>query len=160
VILCAVGSRPCVERKQRPQDDQQPGGEHRDDDDRCAAEEHVGDQHHYADQGDGEHGQSRDHAAITEADDALLVVIAEVQPVVRRGGDQQRDRDQRRGQGDEIGIALKVRGLAEALLEGHREQEREQDLGPGKRDPELVEQLDQLAVGPRLRSFLSHGRAT
>ena len=48
------------------------------------------------------------------------------------------------------------RGLPEALGEGDTEQESEQDLGPGDRDSELLQELAQLPVDPLLVTLCRH----
>jgi hypothetical protein len=77
-----------------------------------------------------------------------LLPPAEQQPVVNRRGDQQGRRNGDAQQRDEIDVAVKRRELAEAGVERHHEQEREQNLNAGARDAELVEELDRVAVKP------------
>ena len=57
----------------------------------------------------------------------------------RRGDEQQRH---------EVDDPLEVVDRLEALLERHGQQEAEEHLHAGHDDPQLVEQLDQLAVEP------------
>jgi hypothetical protein len=76
----------------------------------------------------------------------FLAVLAEMEPVVGRGRDQQRRRDGRAEQRPEKDSPLEVGCLGKALAEGHRQEECEQDLHPRQRHTQLVEELDQLAV--------------
>src|SRR3712207_4572387 len=48
----------------------------------------------------------------------------------------------------------------EPLREREREEEREQHLHAGQRDPELVQELDQLAVEPARLVLVRHRRGT
>jgi hypothetical protein len=61
------------------------------------------------------------------------------------GGEQQRH---------EVDRLLEVRDVREALVERHHEQEREQHLHPGNRDPKLLEELHQVAVEPLPLGFV------
>jgi len=66
---------------------------------------------------------------------------------VKRRGRDEADRCAGRGQKrDEEQQALPVAERPERLGEGDREHEPEEHLHPGKRDPKLVQELDELAV--------------
>jgi len=75
-----------------------------------------------------------------------LAMLAEMEPVVRRGRDKERRRDSREQQGPEEDAPLEVSCLGELLSEGNRKQKSEEDLHSRQGNPELVEELDQLAV--------------
>ena len=62
------------------------------------------------------------------------------------GRDQEGRGDGGAEEGDEVHVALHLRDVAPAVRERDDEQEGEQHLDAGKRDPELVQELDQLAV--------------
>jgi len=66
--------------------------------------------------------------------------------VVRRWRDQQRRRAGGAQEGQEVDVLLQVGHAPEALGEGHPEQEREENLDARERDPQLVQELDQLPV--------------
>src|SRR3954469_18536726 len=76
----------------------------------------------------------------------LFVAEPEEDPVIRRRRDQQ----QRRGAGgkqcQEVQDLLKAREPAEPRREWHCQEEGEQDLDAGLRDPNLLQELDQVAV--------------
>src|SRR3954453_154448 len=76
----------------------------------------------------------------------LFVAEPEEDPVIRRRRDQQ----QRRGAGgkqcQEVQDLLKACEPAEPRREWHCQEEGEQDLDPGLRDPNLLQELDQVAV--------------
>ena len=77
-----------------------------------------------------------------------LVVLAPTEPVVGGRRDEACGRHRGGEHGEEVDVALDAVEPAVALGEWHREQEGEQDLDPRQPDPELVEQLDELAVVP------------
>ena len=89
-------------------------------------------------------------STVRHPEQPLLVVLAPQEPVLgrrrdeagrrERGGDHDRGEHHPVGRGDPL----------EALGERHGEQEREQHLHSGKRDAELVEELDELTVLFRL----------
>src|SRR5205823_5612793 len=76
----------------------------------------------------------------------LLLPLAEIQAVIRGWSDEQRRGERSADERAEVHAALCRRDLAEALGEGQREEEGEQDLDAWEGNAELVQQLDQLAV--------------
>ena len=89
---------------------------------------------------------------------ALLLRLAEEDPVVRARSDQQRGRQDRGEQRDEVDVTLQMRRLREATRERDRQEKREQHLHAGQRHAELVQELDQLAVDPLLLVLVRHER--
>ena len=84
--------------------------------------------------------------------------VAEGDPVVGGGRDQQRRRDRRAEQGREVDLLLEGGDFGEVLLERDREQEGEEDLDAGQGDAQLLQQLAEVAVeafAPRSRPFLT-----
>ena len=75
--------------------------------------------------------------------------------MVGGGGDQHRRRDRGQDQGREIDLLLELGDFLEALLEGDREQEGEEDLYPRQRHPQLLQQLAEVAVEAFLLGLLS-----
>ena len=75
---------------------------------------------------------------------------------------RRRDQEDRAGERaeerDHEGVLLHVGDTAEPLRERDGEQEGEEHLDAGERDPQLVQELDQLAVDPFLACLLRHGR--
>jgi len=59
-----------------------------------------------------------------------LIAPLKDEPVIGDRGDEERRRRSGREQRDEVDVLLKRGDLGKALLEGDREQEREQDLDP------------------------------
>src|SRR3712207_7426709 len=55
-------------------------------------------------------------------------------------------------EGDEVDVALEVRRPLGGLLEGHDQQEGEEELHAGQGDPQLVEQLHEDRKSTRLNS--------
>src|SRR5207249_10845967 len=87
---------------------------------------------------------------------ASLVVLAQAEAVVRARREQKDGREGRRDEGDEEDVAIELAESREAVGKGHRQQEGEEDLYAGQRDPQLVQELDQLPVAP-LFVALGHG---
>ena len=76
----------------------------------------------------------------------VLLSLAKQQPVMHRRRDQQRRGRSNAHERHEIVVAIERGQLAEAGVERHHQQEREQHLNPGARDRKLVQQLDRVAV--------------
>jgi hypothetical protein len=70
----------------------------------------------------------------------------EHRPVVAHRGDQQRRRHRRQDQGGQVDALLGAAEVGKAGGEGQAQQEGEQDLDAGLGDPELLDQLGELAV--------------
>ena len=70
--------------------------------------------------------------------------------------DEQRRRNPRAHQRGEVDVALLGAHRGEPLREGHDEQEGEEHLHPWEGHPQLVEQLDDLAVEALLFVFTTH----
>jgi hypothetical protein len=66
--------------------------------------------------------------------------------MVCRGRDQQRGRDGGEEEGDEEDLLLRLGNPLEPVRERNREQECEEHLHPREHHPELVQELDQLAI--------------
>ena len=119
-------------------------------------EDDVGDE-----EDDGGHPERKeDHADdredVGDLKQRLLVAVAEADPVVRARRDQEHGAGKGAEQRDHERVALQVRRLLEALRKRDGEQEGEQHLDAGERHPQLVEELDQLAVDPLLVRLLRH----
>jgi hypothetical protein len=80
-------------------------------------------------------------------------VLAPQEAVVGRRRDEQRRRNPRAHQRGEVDVALLGAHRREPLREGHDEQEGEEHLHPWEGHPQLVEQLDGLAVEALLFVF-------
>ena len=119
-------------------------------------EEQIGDDEDRGRHRDGEQHHARDREAVRDQEQLLLVAVAEADPVERR----RRDQEDRATHGAEerhhVHVLLEVGDPLEPLGERHREQEREQHLHAGERDPQLVQELDQLTVNSFLLG-LRHG---
>ena len=74
--------------------------------------------------------------------------------MVRARSGKKRDGDRSCKKRDDEHVALELRDARPSLGERDGEEESEQDRDAGSDDPQLVEQLDQLAVGPLLRGLL------
>ena len=72
------------------------------------------------------------------------------------GGDQECGRESGQEQDGEIEAPLEPGELRKALCERDGKQEREQDLDPGERDPELAQQLVEVAVHALGRRLVPH----
>ena len=79
-------------------------------------------------------------------DQLALLLVAEGEPVVGRGRDQQHRRDRRAEQRPEVDVLLEGGDFREVLLERDREQEGEEDLDAGQRHPQLLQQLAEVAI--------------
>src|SRR5581483_1636934 len=86
----------------------------------------------------------------------LLARRAEVEPVVGALRDQEGRGGGGGGERDDVERLGRAGDLAEAARERQRQQEREQHLHAGKRDADLVEELDQLAVDALLPRLVAH----
>ena len=76
---------------------------------------------------------------------------------------QERDREGGEQQRDEVDVALEVVDVAEARRERDGEQEREEHLHAGKHDPQLLQELVEVAVEALLLGLglgLGHDPAT
>src|SRR5207247_10418025 len=101
----------------------------------------------------GQEPRACDCQPICRHEHVLLVVLAPAQAMVGRGRNQQDRRRRGAEEGDEEDVALKVRHALPAVCERDGEQEREQHLDARQRDPELVQELDQLAIELVLRTL-------
>src|SRR5215213_4715990 len=147
----------------RDDEPEQAEPEHEGDRDRnpnAFAVEEVGNDGDAGGDGEREADETRDGHSVPELEQLLLRTLAEAQPVVCRRRDQERRRDGAQEQREEVNGAVERRQRLELVRERQDEEEREQDLDARERDPELVQQLDQLAVeafllglGHRRRSF-------
>src|SRR4051812_35200809 len=141
---CAAG--PPAERQAVPEPREPAGHQARREPGPPGLEEDVADQ-----EDDGRHSQREedragDRQAVGGSEHLLLVAFAPAQPVVRRRRDQQDRGRGGREKGDEEEVALELGDPGPAVGERDRQQEREQHLHPGQRHPELVQELDQLAI--------------
>src|SRR5918992_1229675 len=125
---------------------------------RCRARvEEVGDEHHRASHRDRQQEQPEDHDAVAGLDDPPLVLLAELEPVVRGGGDQADCGRRRAEQGGEEHRLLELRHVGETLVERHDQQEREQHLHPRQSDAQLPQHLLEVAVEPLRLGLLATG---
>ena len=89
-------------------------------------------------------------AKTLELEQRLLVAVAEADPVIGARRDQEDGAGKCAEQRHHVRVLLQVGHLRETLGERDGEQEREEHLHAGERHPQLIEQLDQLAVDPLL----------
>src|SRR4051794_12947739 len=97
---------------------------------------------------------SRDREPVADPDHALLVAVPEAKAVKCARGGEERDRDGGRQERDHEHVALELGDPRPALGERDGEEEREENGDARKNDAQLVQQLDQLAVGPLLRRLV------
>ena len=119
-------------------------------------EDHVGDKEDDRGHPDREEDHPDDREGIGDLKQRLLVAVAEANPVVGARCNQEDRAGEGAEQRDHERVALQVGGLAEALRKRDGEQEREQHLDAGERDPQFVEELDQLPVHPLFVRLLRH----
>src|SRR4051794_21792205 len=100
--------------------------------------------------GDGEHVRIEQHP--------VLVALTPAKSVVRARRDQEHRRERGRDERGEEDVSRRARQLREPVREWHGEEESEQDLHARKRDAQLVQELDQLAVVSFLLAF-GHDRS-
>ena len=148
---CAHGSLAVLaeladEAEHEPQADEQRSGGGDGHDGGRPAEEHVGDEQHGAVHREGQAGEPDEGELGGDREEPGLVALAEHEAVVGGRRDEERRCGGGRQQRHEVHVALEFGDLREALLEGHREQEREEHLHARHRDAQLAEQLVELAV--------------
>src|SRR4051794_23465598 len=152
-----TGRSPAIrphERTHEPQADDHHPHEHGEHPHLRAAVDHVRDEQEGGADGHRQEAEPGDHQRVGRFDQPLALGLVEAQPVRRRGRDQACRRDRRGQQRHVEDVALEARQLREALRERDREQEREEDLHAGERHPQLVEQLDHLAIALALLPVL------
>src|SRR4051794_15682009 len=133
--------RPAAQqRPHEPDPHQQQPHRRREHEDGRAVIEHVGDEDQRRDDRHGEEHEADDQVLVGGLDDVLAVALVKAQPVRRARGDQAHRRGRGGEQRREVQRLLEVVDLLKALRERHREQEREEDLHPGERDAQLVEE--------------------
>jgi hypothetical protein len=110
-------------------------------------------QQHRARDRQRQHGQAEERRPVAALQQRLLVVLPEQHAVLRGRRDVQPGRHRGGEQRREVDVALEVGELGATLLERDHEQEREEELHPGQRHPQLVEQLHELAVDPLLAAL-------
>ena len=96
----------------------------------------------------GQRREPDDEQPVPDLHRRRLDTAAEQHAVDRRRRDQQPGGDRGQQQRDDVGPPLHVVDAGEPFGERQREQEREQDLHARLRDPQLLEHLDHVAVGP------------
>ena len=116
------------------------------DDGHQGAEQDVGDQGDRPGHRQRQEGEADDREAVGDADQLVLALEPEGDPVVGGRRDQERGRDRGEEQGREVDLFLERRDFGEVLLERDGEQEGEEDLDAGQRDPQLLQQLAEIAV--------------
>jgi len=84
--------------------------------------------------------------AVGDVDQMFLVAQAEEDPVIRGRSDQQHGGCTRGEQSCEVRELLELGELGEPGRQGRREQEREEHLHVGLRDPDFLHELDEVAV--------------
>ena len=133
----------------------------------------VGDQRDRADHRQPQEHETGDQQPVGRFDDVGPFALVKAQPV---GGGRGDEAGRGGGGGDQRRVEqvpLEQGRLLEALRERHGEQEREQDLHAGERDPQLLQELGHLAIAldrllaavvvcqrtlPRLRGRCPHVR--
>ena len=89
---------------------------------------------------------------------SILVALAEAQPVVRRGREEEDESDGRARRASRSRRSARCRvELVERAREADREQEAEEDVRARDERAELLEQLVVLALEPRLERFRALG---
>lgn len=141
----ASARRPARRVPQRGAGDRDRGGY---DDCGRQVDDHVDDDEYGAHDGDQEaHGAG--FGELGRAADGLgFPVLPKDQPVIADRGDQQCAGDGGRDQDDDVDDPIAGKGLAESGRKRQGEQEREQDLDAGLRDPYLLEEVAEVAVEP------------
>ena len=79
--------------------------------------------------------------------------LAEQHPVQHHRRDEQAGGEHRQAHGDQVHRELLRNELAEARLEGHRQQQAREQLHPGLRDPQLLQEIVPVAVEALRRPF-------
>ena len=122
--------------------------------DSTRAEEERADEPHSGRHRHGERRHPRKEHPVRDPDHLGLVALLPADAVVD-GRRHQQDRRCERGEQADVEHELEpVVDVAESRRKGHREQEREEELRAGKRHAQLVEELEELPVGPLLGRLL------
>ena len=119
------------------------------------AVEEVRDECDRACHGGREQREAGDREPVAAHHDSLLVLLAELEAVVRGGRDQTRTCRRRTQEGHEVDRLLKARDVRKALVERHDEQEREQHLNTRECKAQLTEKLLEVAIEPLLLGLLA-----
>lgn len=124
-----------------------------------AADHHLDDERHPADERQPEGGE-RGLGELAAGRDQPGLLPTPEEEAVRQHRRQVADGGERdEAEDDEVEHAVTRGQLAEPLGEGQREQEAEEDLDPGLRHPQLLEQLVPVAVQPLGRRLVPAGAA-
>src|SRR4029077_20002744 len=152
-------AEPAPQRQREPEEGEdeqgQGAGHHRG----RGAEEDRRDQRDRAGHRQRQEEKAGDREAVRVEDQFALLLIAEGEAVVSRGGDQQDRRYRRAEQGDEVDSLLEFGDLREVLLKRDREQEGEEHLHARQRHPQLLQQLAEVAVEAVAFALLAPGIA-
>ena len=105
--------------------------------------------------GGREQREADDREPVAAHHDALLVLLAELEAVVRGGRDQARAGRRGAQEGHEVDRPLEARDVRKALVERHDEQEREQHLNTRERNAQLTEKLLEVAIEPLLLGLVA-----
>jgi hypothetical protein len=112
------------------------------------AENHVGDQQQDPRQAGRKEHHRQDHDPVGALDQVQPLVVAEQDPVVDRGRQQQDGRNRDADQGCEVDPSINRAQAAKAGVERHDQEKREQNLDAGPGHPQFVQQLDRVPVQP------------
>ena len=127
-VRLLLGAEPPLQRQQVPEQREREKGEAAGHGRRGGAEEDVGDQHDRPGHRQRQGAEAGDREAVGEEDELVLLLVAEGEPVVGGGRDQQHRGDRGQQQRHEVDVLLEGRDLGEVLLERDRQQEGEEDL--------------------------------
>ena len=123
--------------------------------DSTRAEQEGADEPHSGRHRDGERRHPGKEHPVRDPDHLGLVALLPADAVID-GRRHQQDRRRERGEQADVEDELEpVADLAEPRRERHRQQEREEELRAGKRHAQLVEELEELPVGPLLGRLAS-----
>ena len=108
--------------------------------------------HEVEDAREGQRGRYRpgDRLAVPFPQDVVLVPLAEAQPVVRGGGEEEDEGRRSAQKGRVVDVALEIVQSSELGGEGDGEEEAEEDGGARDERPQLLEELAELALLERI----------
>jgi hypothetical protein len=142
-----------LQRQPDPQRDED-GEQHARGRDRAdAADDDIEHQQHAGQHGADEADQPCQSQSVAGPDELALAPALEHQTVYRDGGDEQRSGQCRSHQREHVQAALEGVDVGEPVHESQGQQEREEDLHAGLGDPQFLEQLREIPVGPLKRCF-------
>jgi hypothetical protein len=136
------------EREHEPQQAERGGDDDGDHHGGQAAGHKAGHQQDRDRDGQADRGQAGNGHRASRPHQPFLLALAEDQPVIGHGPDQQYRRQGRQDQADQVQVPLAGAELGELGRERQGEQEPEQDLHPQPGDAQFLQQLTEIAVIP------------